>query len=390
MITRIDLRHFKCFETLKLPLHRLTLLSGQNASGKSSVMQALVLLHQTMRYQEWSRRLLLNGAALRLGSARDVIDQDSGGHSIAISLLDHDAGPVEWEFGGDLADMSLAVSRAGVPQMDGIEWTSGDSKPLRHLLPEGVVATEAGESLTRRLRGLTWLGAERLGPREQYTFDDPQLAPVVGHGGEHAVSVLYSGRDERLAVPLTVDDVASTRLRQVGAHMSGFFPGFELEILPVPRVNAVTLGIRTSRSTDFHRPGHTGFGVTQVLPIIVAAVSATPGDLLLIENPEVHLHPAGQARMGEFLTKAAAAGLQVLVETHSDHVLNGVRRAVRTQVLAPEKVALHFFRPRHEAEHSGVAQVESPAINADGDIDHWPEGFFDQFDHDMNFLAGWS
>ena len=390
MITRIDLRHFKCFETLKLPLHRLTLLSGLNASGKSSVMQALVLLHQTMRYHEWSRRLLLNGAALRLGLVGDVIDQDSGGRSIAISLLDHDAGPVEWEFSGSLADMSLAVSSAGTSPMNGVKWASGDSEPLRHLLPERVAATQAGESLTRRLRGLTWLGAERLGPREQYTFEDPELVPVVGYGGEHAVSVLYSGRDERIAASLNVDGAPPTRLRQVEAHMSGFFPGFELEILPVSRINAVTLGIRTSRNTDFHRPGHTGFGVTQVLPIVVAVLSAAPGDLLLIENPEVHLHPAGQARMGELLAEAANAGIQVLVETHSDHVLNGVRRAVKQGTLAPEDVALHFFRPRHEAEGSGAAQVESPTIDAEGNIDHWPAGFFDQIDHDMNFLAGWS
>ena len=105
----------------------------------------------------------------------------------------------------------------------------------------------------------------------------------------------------------------------------------------------MTLGLRTSKGTSFHRPIHTGFGLTQVLPLLVAALSARLEDLLLVENPEVHLHPSGQAAMGEFLAEVAAAGVQVLAETHSDHVLNGVRRAVKKGILRPDDAALHFF-----------------------------------------------
>ena len=151
----------------------------------------------------------------------------------------------------------------------------------------------------------------------------------------------------------------------------------------------MTLGIRTSKDVDFHRPTHTGFGITQVLPIVVAALSARRNDLLLIENPEVHLHPAGQALMGEFLAEIADAGVQVILETHSDHVLNGVRRAVKNKTLPPDDVALHFFRPRQDAEREGLPQVQSPLIDGEGNIDDWPEGFFDQFDKDMNYFAGW-
>ena len=102
--------------------------------------------------------------------------------------------------------------------------------------------------------------------------------------------------------------------------------------------------MRTSNAVDFHSPVHTGFGLTQVLPIVVAALSADEGDILLVENPEVHLHPAGQALMGQFLAKVALAGVQVIVETHSDHILNGVRVAVASkQLLGANDVAIHFF-----------------------------------------------
>jgi len=89
--------------------------------------------------------------------------------------------------------------------------------------------------------------------------------------------------------------------------------------------------------------------------------------------------------MGEFLANVANAGVQVVVETHSDHVLNGVRRAVKARQLPATHTAIHFFRARTEE----AEQVVSPVLDDQGNIDHWPEGFFDQFDKDMNHFAGW-
>lgn len=89
--------------------------------------------------------------------------------------------------------------------------------------------------------------------------------------------------------------------------------------------------------------------------------------------------------MGQFLTEVAAAGVQVVAESHSDHVLNGIRRSVKAEKLGAEEIVLHFFRPRDEEGD----QVISPILDASGNIDHWPEGFFDQFDKDLNHFAGW-
>ncbi len=387
MLTRIDLENFKCFRTLKLPLCPLTLLSGTNASGKSSVVQALALLHQTMREHEWSSRLMLNGSAVRLGTAADVIDQVHGRRSFGIALLDGDA-RFQWQFAGERDEMSMMVEKVQRGTSVGEAWDVGGTESLRYLLP--VASDDTGDSLTGRLRRLTYLTAERLGPREHYLLDDPQLTPVVGPRGEYAVSVLHSGRDACVLSELLFSGVPPTRFRQVEARMGRFFPGCVLKTDPILRMNAVTLGIRISNDTESLRPVHIGFGLTQALPIVVAAMSASKDDLLLIENPEVHLHPAGQAEMGGFLAEAAAAGVQVVIETHSDHVLNGIRRAVKSNTLRPDDVALHFFRPRRNGEADGSAQVESPSLDADGNIDSWPEGFFDQFDEDMRHFAGWS
>ena len=380
MITRLDLQHFKCFEQLKLPLGSLTLLSGANASGKSSVLHSLALLQQTIREHEWSTRLILNGVSARLGVVSDVVDEVYGRRECEIGLMDADK-EYRWRFRGERAGMSMAVSSVCV---DGKEVEN--PKLLRRLIPLEI----KDASLADRLESLTYLTAERMGPRESYPLEDPQIAPVVGPTGEEAVSVLHSGRDEKVLPALRIEGVVPpTRLRQVTARMEHFFPGCGLAIERIPRANAVTLGLRTSTGTGFHRPINTGFGLTQVLPLVVAALSAERRDLLLIENPEVHLHPSGQAAMGEFLAEVAAAEVQVLIETHSDHILNGVRRAVKKGVLPPDDAVLHFFRPRGDSDEHGRPQVESPTIDASGGVDAWPEGFFDQFDKDANYFAGW-
>lgn len=386
MISRVDLRHFKCFETLKLPLRPLTLLSGGNAAGKTSVMHALVLLHQTMREHEWSSRLMLNGATIRLGTVVDVIDQVHSRSSFEIELFDENADRFEWRFEGNRDELSMAIQQIrGDTKIHG-DWKSTESDALRYLLPSIV----SDHSLANRLSRLTYLTAERLGPREYYLYDDPQLTPVVGPKGEYAVSILHSGRDSQVLSGLVDTEAPPTRFHQVKAQMARFFPGCVLEIKQVERANVVTLAIRTSSDTDFLRPVNTGFGLTQVLPIFIAAFSAEKDDILLIENPEAHLHPAGQAAIGAFFGMVASAGVQVMLETHSDHVLNGIRRAVKTGLIASENVALHFFRQRDERQENETPQVQSPAIDSSGDIDSWPDGFFDQFDTDMNYFAGWS
>ena len=377
MLDQLELTNFKCFELLKLPLAPLTLLSGTNASGKSSILQSLVLLHQTMREHEWSTRLMLNGAVVRLGTVTDVVDQVSGRDRFEIELMDSNSS-CRWSFAGDREDMSLQVDHVTV----GSDRTH-DPASLRYLLP-----TDSGDgalSLAIRVRNLTYITAEREGPREIYTLEDQHSVEVVGPQGENAVSVLYRGRDDRIAEELIVQGTAPTLLHQVGARLAAFFPGCAVDVQQVSNANAVTLGIRTSADTRFLRPVHCGFGVTQILPIIVAALSASEGSILLIENPEVHLHPAGQALMGQLLTDVAHSGIQVIVETHSDHVLNGIRRSVKAGAVPAEEIAIHFLRKRNSDE----AQVLSPTLDDSGSIDVWPEGFFDQFDKDVNYFAGW-
>ena len=370
MIRRLELKTFKCFESLSLPMAPLTLLSGSNASGKSSVLQSLVLLHQTMQENEWSSRLFLNGSVCQLGTVTDVVDKNSGTNGFEVRLANDD-NSCHWWFVGDRSDMSM---RVGKVEVDGN--MTDEPSLLQHLLPTDVEGTAL--ALAAEVKNLTYLSAEREGPREVYPLEDEYAVTRVGPRGENSVSVLYRRRDEPTYLSLRVTGTAPTLRHQVGARLDMFFPGCAIDVQQVQNTNAVTLGISTSEATGFVRPIHCGFGITQILPIVVAALSVPQGSLLLIENPEVHLHPAGQALMGRFMADVARSGIQVIVETHSDHFMDGVRIAVHDGLISPNQAAFHYFE-----REGNKSVVTSPEVDENGRLSQWPTGFFDQHTENM-------
>ena len=164
--------------------------------------------------------------------------------------------------------------------------------------------------------------------------------------------------------------------------------GTYLEVLDVPGTELVRLSFHRSGPevrTDPQRATNVGFGLTYALPIIVACLMTTQNDLVLIENPEAHLHPRGQAILGRLCALAAAGGAQVVLETHSDHVLNAVRLCVKHGEIPASDVLLHYF--------SREANVLQPSVTAipvadDGMIPAWPPGFFDEWDRALDELLG--
>ncbi|HET6382657.1 MAG TPA: DUF3696 domain-containing protein [Armatimonadota bacterium] len=391
MIENVELRHFKCFETLNLPLARLTLLTGLNASGKSTVLQSLALLHQTMIDHEWSNELLLSGSKISLGAVADVIDEVTGRDQFQIGVRGNGSDCYWTARASDRLALSIPIRE--IRTMDRVVAISASSdQPLLRLLPSSLKANPGLNALIEALHETVYISAERSGPREVYALTASSHLTDVGCRGERTPGVLHQCGDLRPEDALILAGVAPTLKRQVEGWMDRFFPGSSIEILPVAGANLVTLGIRTSESSGYKRPQNVGYGLTHIMPILAACLAARRDSLILIENPEAHLHPVGQADMGRFLSRAAAAGVQIIAETHSDHVLNGVRRSVKEGILSPDEVAIYFFTPRNEEGNSSVAthaQVASVAVDSGGGLDSWPAGFFDQIDKDSSFLAGW-
>lgn len=367
MLSSLHVSSYKCFDDLELELEPLTLLSGVNGGGKSSVIQALVLLAQTLSQREWGHTLLLEGLDLALGSAADVLNQRSARRRLALGAATATE-RVEWAFKAE-DRRALSLELDGVT-LDGRELALGG--PVRWLLPADLAETS---TVVATLRRLSWISAERTGPRESFPLRDAHGHQHVGARGELAAGLLHWREGDDVTPALCLPDTPRTLFHQVRARMQEFFPGCDLRVAPIEGVSAVSLRLRSDTRTEFQRPQNVGFGLTQLFPILVAVLASRPGDVVLVENPEVHLHPKAQQRIGTLLAQVAASGAQVVVETHSDHVLNGVRLAVKAKDIASRDVAVHFFAPDH-----GSFKPTSPAMNADGRLEYWPEGFFDQFD----------
>ncbi|MFI2369029.1 DUF3696 domain-containing protein [Streptomyces sp. NPDC018833] len=395
MIDRLTLHNFKAFRDVSLPLGPLTLLTGLNSSGKSSVLQSIALLRQSyeagdlavseyipeaqragLTVSVMNQGFLLNGELVGLGTGEDVLHEDFAEEEARIGLA-VDEGPFHYGW-----TVEYEAEQNLLPLLDvDLPFTSeGRDRPAG---PQAV----APSFLTAPFQ---YLHADRISPAEFYPRDHHAAIgrAFLGVRGEHTVNFLrHHTRDEVPAGPLRHPAAASDLfLDQAAAWMGELCPGVDIQAAAVKGADAVQLSYGfqgTLGPTRRRRPSNVGFGLTYVLPIVVACLTARPGSLVLLENPEAHLHPQGQTRMAALAAAAAAQGAQVIMETHSDHVINGVRLAVKQGQLAPESVVLHYFR----GDGTGV-EVVSPRVDTDGMLDQWPEGFFDELENTLDQLIG--
>ena len=364
MISHLRLRNFKCFRDLALPFGAITVLSGSNGTGKSSTLQALLLLRQSYRLGLLNTRgLALNGDLVRLGSGKDALFEGADEDVISFEMSINGGQATPWSFRIEGQSDVLPLNQP----------------PEDQILEGGLFG-----------KSFHYLQAERTGPRTSFAMSDSEVLRNrrLGTRGEYCAHFLAAFEREEIQVRrLEHPDAVSFGLRdQAEAWISCVSPGIRIHVSPQPRMDLVNLEfskVTGSYVSDPYRATNVGFGLSYTLPIFVAALSSQPGGLLIIENPEAHLHPAAQVKMAEFLALAAAGGIQVILETHSDHVLNGVRLAVHRKVLDPDEVKLHFFRASREELGT---EVVSPKLNGRGRIDYWPEGFFDEWEKSLDEL----
>lgn len=394
MLTEFELRNFKCFEALKLRLAPLTLLCGLNGMGKSSLMQALLLLRQSQLAGELNRgRLVLGGQFVDLGTDQDILFEDATSGSIEFSLRHSDIseplnlGIPYLEGGGErvLGGEILAAIRDHAPPGDAS--IEVESVADGTVVPFQMQVTPEWENIPPFGGRVMYVNAERVGPRKLHPRSE-ELARRgdIGTRGDYALNYLTSIQDEWL----TKNDPRcklsrSRRLLSIVEHwLQEVSPGAHLRLETVPDADAIIAGFSFDRPNDIetrrYRSTNVGFGLSYIIPVLVALLE--PKDsLCLIENPEAHLHPRGQTRLAELAVRASLAGVQVIVETHSDHFLDGVRIAVREAIVTPDKIAIHYFQ-----REGTRARVSSPLIDISGRLSFWPEGFFDQHEENLSRL----
>lgn len=367
MIKRITLQNFKCFQEQALECRPITLLAGLNGMGKSTVIQSLLLLRQSYLQGLLDKEgLLLNGELVRLGTAKDVLWENASSDSIGFKFQTS-AGDASWKF---------KYNR--------------DSDLLERGLVNQIPSSFFSQALFNQ--SFQYLQAERIGPRTFFEVSDfvVRQRRQLGTKGEFAAHFLSQfGSSDIPNSLLAHDDAVSLSLRhQTEAWLSEVSPGTRIHVDSSPNLDIATLSYSFENGrqmTNQFRSTNVGFGLTYTLPILLALLSALPNSLITIENPEAHLHPRGQSRLGELIARAAANGVQIIFESHSDHVLNGIRLAVCKGLVSPSDVAIHFFS-LSGLEEGPRTKVVSPRVDANGRVDHWPEGFFDEWDRSLEAL----
>lgn len=360
MISSLGIRNFKRFRAVDLALRPMTVLTGLNSTGKSTSIQAILLARQIAEAPE-TPVVQLNGPhGLALGDSQDVLHFDAEGEEIEINITCGDTDYLYSFQSSDVRHPHLRVSH----------------RPEAH-----------PDRLTGPGPAFGYLMAERLGPRDFLSVTSVETAQIgVGEQGQYTAQVLaeYETRTVRAELRHPDTEHAVTTLRtQVEAWASYIISPVQITAQWPPGLSVSVLRFQEpGLMSEPIRPANIGFGFSYALPVIVAGLLAPEGGLLLVENPEAHLHPAGQSRLGRFLARVAGSGVQVVVETHSDHIVNGIRLAVAEErTINPHDVIVHFFGKKGDGQPVPIELTER------GRLSVWPEGFFDQIETDLGRLA---
>lgn len=357
MLNSIELKNFKCFSELHIDLAGLNIFSGLNGMGKSTVIQSLLLFKQTQEQGTNLNRFFLNGNYVSLGTGQDVLFENAIEEKICLKYSEENV----------ITDVNL------------------EYKATSDVLGVTYPVMEICKSLNADFE---YLNAERLSPQTTYEKSSVYINNnQLGIYGQFTAHYLASHQDD--SVECVGNEPYKTLKEGVQFWLNEVSPNVKLNVSEIPnadlaQINYYYTGLQDSTKTREYRPTNVGFGISYILPIITALLKAKKGSILIIENPEAHLHPKGQRKMGELIALCASRGVQVFLETHSDHVMNGIRISVKNKTINSDQVKVYFFNNNNG---TSFHNVESPKILDNGRFDFWPDGFFDEWEKALDEIV---
>lgn len=372
----LSIKNFKCFKESSLELNDLTLLVGANGYGKSSVIQSLLLMRSSIGQPPQSRIALNGKYSLALGTSSAVLNQNASGSELGFIIEKPSIGEplLEFVFDTDTTEDKLYIT-----------------------LKSGNEGSTKKSALSNK--EFYYLNAERLGPRITQPIVQMDYLST-GVNGEFTAQVIDwdSGRfkvdPKKWCIEKSEDKKESGKRSiykspllpdQVNLWLEEVLPGVKVMARTDTKTLSSTILIENSMTkSNPVLATNIGFGISYVLPIIVSGLVAKAGAYLIVENPEAHLHPAAQSKIGQFLGMVARSGVKVVIETHSDHVLNGIQIYVAQNPDYADKITINYFTT-HEDTNEPLIQAISTKSN--GELSHWPKGFFDQSQLDYISLS---
>ncbi|MCQ2301209.1 MAG: DUF3696 domain-containing protein [Bacteroidales bacterium] len=366
MITEIRLQNFKCFgQETTFKFSKINVLYGKNGRGKSTTMQPLLLLSQNARRKDSIINSSLKGAYVDLGNYHDVTNRYMGF-----------AEPIRFEIASDIDEvlkLTFGNSHIGPTMMHLDDAWSGN----KHLVSS--VGTDQQDSGTVNASGLTgikvldslkqlkYVSANRRGPVNYEERQDDFEKDDIGATGERLINSL--AKCDALFIESFQD------------ALSYILSGATIKIFDDKKVDHIDLLLDSNDDSDGFKPSNVGFGYSFVLPVIYQVLSATKGSTIIIENPEAHLYPGAQSRLVEWIVaKANQEDLQIILETHSDHIINGLRISVKKNKLNRNDVMIQFVDRKSEKDTPEVISIK---MDQNGTLNENPADFMDEWTKQM-------
>ena len=319
IIKTLEFHGFKSFVSELLELKDLTLLTGLNSSGKSSVIQSILLLEKAARKE----KLYLSGH----GSLSEFKNPFTNSLGIA-ATFDNDS------------CISIADEKSdssGPVQFPEIIYVCADRFGPETSMPVFVDSLKLGKK------------GENIHKCIEHFADYP-LPELLQHQNSEGLTFLFNLRAWLSVVSPNVN--FQSEIQDIADSSFATFNGF--------------------------RSKNVGFGLSYALPVIVALLlgSIIENSLVMIENPEAHLHPRGQVEIARLISLCVRSGTQVIIETHSDHLFDGIRIQAKNSTDGFfSKIKVYWF----ELDKNNNTSSQEADVDEDGRLDKWPTGLFDQF-----------
>lgn len=379
MIQSLEIRNFKSIKHKCFEFRNLNILLGLNGQGKSSLIQSLLLMRQSDRLS-WGE-LTLNGGdggLVNIGTTKDALYQYNDDKTLSLNMkfAENELLQMEFDYGID-ADVFRPKEKlsASIPMpQDSIFTNNFQYLTAQRIEPKSINATSYSHVME----------ANSIGKYGQYTAHYIELRGDEDIAFENILHEKSLSHDA-----ITNKTIIDKSLRnQINLWLSEISPGVQVVTTKISS-DIILLEYSFQQpnfgNTNKFKPDNVGFGISYALHVVTALLSAKPGQLIIIENPESHIHPRGQAELGKLIAKTAQNDVQIIIETHSDHIFNGIRVAVKDESIDKNKV-IGFYFQKIVTEKEQYSQITDIEIDKNGTLSEYPENLLDEWSNQMSKL----
>lgn len=378
MIQSIEIKNFKSIKSKYFPLRNLNVVLGMNGQGKSSFIQSLLLLRQSERLS--SGILKLNGGdsgLVNMGTTKDA----------------------RYQYSKENENLSFALQFKGTePYLMEFDYEIDADVFRQKNTSSNYIAQNQKEALfTNKFQ---YLNAQRIEPKATNMGSHTSVVEAndIGKYGQYTAHYIELRSNEDVAFEnvlhkdsKTFDELTKTEtinqtlINQINLWLGEISPGVNVRTTKVTS-DLILLEYVFKQpnfgNTNRFKPENVGFGISYALHVVTALLKAKQGDLVIIENPESHIHPRGQAELGKLISLVAQNDVQIIIETHSDHIINGIRVGVKENPVMKDRTILFYFE-KVVTDNEQYSEITNIEIDNKGELSEYPKNLLEEWSNQL-------